>query len=288
MKTTFYASLTAISLLLTSCCCFEPAILDEDSPIIVREATLPEFNSRFIGNNPEPTFNIAMFKFPETSQSSGELPNDRRFQDGTWTNVVSDYPSRGLTSYYIFSSPPNSMISGDLMVVQANPQLQEAVLRVKGSLFKLPPNPAITDNATTFANEIRKFIASQTPPAGMTVCKMLASQVVKFGTTVPTSTRAYDTMYVRTNAGADTNVAYPNNWPTGANGILLPPIKNGSDINTYEITVKAGDWFFYTAANGGSFFVVFTNIQSGVLTPNIDRVTFKFAEAYQCIDCKKQ
>lgn len=283
--TTVY--LAAMTIFLTGCCCFEPAITDEDSPIIVREATLPEFNSRFNGNNPDPSFNISMFRFPSSYLSSGDLPNDNRFRNGPWTSSTTDYPLRGLSTFYLYSSPPNSLIDGDFMVVRVNPTLQEAVMRVKGSMFRLPGNPLLTDNASTFANEIRKYVATQTPPTGTSVCQLLASQAVQYGVATPTSTRSYDTMFVKTNAGADTNVVYPGNWPRDSSGVLLPPVKGLSDISIYDINVRPGDWFYYKAANGMSFFVVVTNIQAGILTPNINRVTFKFAEAYQCLDCKK-
>ena len=288
MRTIRNIAFALVGLFAASCCCFEPALQEQDGTVIVREATLPEFNSTIVGSNPDPSFNIAMFKFPASVQSSGELPNDGRFANGTYTSIEANYPKRDLTSYYVFSSPPNSIMAGDFMVVDVDPTARVATMRVSGRLAKLPNNPALTDNAATFADEIRKYVASMTPTAGLTVCQMFEAQTVLYGTTTAVPGQSFDKMFVKTNSGADTNVVYPTNWPVdAATGMLLPPIKESSDIGFYNITVNPGDWFYYKAKNGMAFFVVVTNIQSGILVPYINRVTFKFAEAYQCLDCKK-
>ena len=49
--------------------------------------------------------------------------------------------------------------------------------------------------------------------------------------------------------------------------------------------MRTGDWFFYRAVNGMSFFVVVTNIQRGTMPPFIQRMTIKFAESYGCENC---
>ena len=83
MRVNITAYSVVMAILVTGCCCFEPAVTDEDSPIVVREATLPEFNSRFIGNNPDPSFNIAMFRFPSRRaiyQMTTGLETDRGYR----------------------------------------------------------------------------------------------------------------------------------------------------------------------------------------------------------------
>lgn len=288
MKITTILSIAVTAAVLTSCCCFEPEVSDATGTIIVREVTLAEFNSTMNGNTPDPRFSIAMFKFPGSVSSSGDLPNDSRFSNGMWTSATADYPARGLTSYYVFSTPPNKMLSGDFLAADVRSTLREADLRVRGKLYMLPANPALlSDDASTFANELRKFIASQQPPAGQTLCQMLDSKAIDFGTTVVADAIGYDSMYVKKSNGADTNIVYPTNWVTDSKGNLLPPIKSVDDVRTYEITLKPGDWFYYKAVNGMSFYVLVSNIQAGILPPYIDRITFKYAEAYGCPDCKK-
>jgi hypothetical protein len=290
MKPIIHFLIAAVTVSCVGCCCFEPIVSDENGPIIVREATISEFNTKFIGNNPDPSFNIAMYRFPGNVNSSGELPNDPRFANGQWTAQSVNWPARGLTSYYIFSSPPNSLMQGDFLAVDVDPTAspRRAVLRVRGRLYRLPNVPSLqTDDAFVFASEIRKFASTQNVPVGSSLCKELDALSLQYGTTTPTAIRSFDTMYVKTTAGADTNLSYPNQWLTKPDNTQYGPLKDAADINIYEVSFSPGDWFYYKAVNGSSFFVLITNIDNGVLDPFVNRVTFKFAEAYKCLDCKK-
>lgn len=277
-----------LSVLLVSCCCFEPVPVDPKSTPIVREATIAEFNSQFVGTDPAPSFNIATFKFPASTASSGDLPNDDRFLKGPWTFTQTNYPLRGLTTNYLFRSPSNSLLAGDVIVdtIFISPLDTVAMIRVRGSLFRLPPNASLrTDDARVVVTEIEDFYRTATPDPGKSICATLDARAVKYGT--DTMSAQTDYSITVTDNGQPTTITYPASWPTDSRGNLLPPIKQPltADIGYYTLAMRTGDWFYYRAVNGMSFFVVVTNIQRGTMPPFIQRMTIKFAESYGCENC---
>jgi hypothetical protein len=285
-----FTFVAALSVLLTGCCCFEPLPIDPATPPIVREATIAEFNSQFVGNAPAPQFNIATFKFPASDASSGDLPNDNRFLSGAWAFTQADYPLRGLTTEYTFRSPSNSLIAGDLIVdtILISPLDTVAMIRVRGQLFRLPPNPLVrTDDARVIATEIQSYVATASPDPGKTICQTLVDRAVPYGTDTMSAQTDYAITVLQ--GGQPTSYAYPGNWPVDSKGNPLPPIKQPltGDLGYYTLAMRTGDWFFYKAVNGMSFFVVVTNIQRGATPPFIQRCTIKFAESYQCEDCQE-
>lgn len=283
-----YCLAFSLPVLLVSCCCFEPVPVDPQTTPIVREATIAEFNSRFVGASPDPSFNIATFKFPASTASSGDLPNDDRFLKGPWSFVQDNYPARGLTTNYTFRSPSNSLLAGDIIVdtIIISPVDTVAMIRVRGSLFRLPPNPDLrTDDAQVVVAEIQDFYRTAQPDPGESICATLAGKAIIYGTDTTSSQTDY-TIEV-TDGGQPTSYSYPANWPTDSKGNILPPIKQPltSDIGYYTLPMRIGDWFYYRAVNGMSFFVVVTNIQRGTMPPFIQRMTLKFAESYGCENC---
>ncbi|MBU3679430.1 MAG: hypothetical protein FGM32_07475 [Candidatus Kapabacteria bacterium] len=280
---------TLMALFMVSCCCFEPVPVDPQSTPIVREATIAEFNSQFNGTSPAPSFNIATFKFPASTASSGDLPNDGRFLSGPWSFTQTNYPLRGLTTNYTFRSPSNSLLAGDIIVdtIMITPTDTVAMIRVRGSLHRLPPNPALrTDDAQVVVREIQQFYKTATPDAGKSICATLDARAVEYGTDTSSSQTDYTIDVVEN--GQPTSYSYPANWPTDSKGNMLPPIKQPltSDIGFYTLAMRLGDWFYYRAVNGMSFIVVVTNIQRGTMPPFIQRMTIKFAESYGCENCK--
>lgn len=280
----------AASLSVASCCCFEPIPIDPTTPPIVREATIAEFNSQVVANAPVPTFNIATFKFPASDASSGDLPNDNRFVSGLWSFTQPNYPLRGLTTAYAFRSPSNSLIAGDLIVdtIMISPLDTVAMIRVRGSLLRLPPNPTLrTDDARVVATEIQAFTASATPDPGKSLCATLDGRATQYGTDTMSAQTDYSITVLQD--GQPTSYQYPSNWPVDSRGNTLPPIKQPftSDLGYYTLAMRTGDWFYYRAVNGMSFYVVVTNIQRGATPPFIQRLTIKFAESYQCEDCQQ-
>ncbi|MEY3387194.1 MAG: hypothetical protein RIR53_2005 [Bacteroidota bacterium] len=285
----FYVMQASLGLLLVSCCCFEPIPVDPQSTPIVREATIAEFNSQFNGTSPAPSFNIATFKFPASTSSSGDLPNDERFLGGPWSFSQSNYPLRGLTTNYTFRSPSNSLLAGDIIVdtIMISAADTVAMIRVRGSLHRLPPNSALrTDDAQVVVAEIERFYATATPDPGKSICATLDDQAIEYGT--DTMSAQTDYTIVVTDNGQPTALSFPTNWPTDSKGNPLPPIKQPltGDIGYYTLAMRTGDWFYYRAINGMSFIVVVTNIQRGTMPPFIQRMTIKFAESYGCENCQ--
>jgi hypothetical protein len=285
-----YLMQASLGLLMVSCCCFEPIPVDPQVTPIVREATIAEFNSQFIGATPAPSFNIATFKFPASTASSGDLPNDNRFLSGPWKFLQTNYPLRGLTTNYTFRSPSNSLLAGDIIVdtIIISAIDTVAMIRVRGSLYRLPSNSALrTDDAQVVVSEIKKFYSTATPDPGKSICATLDAKAVEFGT--DTMSPQTDYLIDVVENGQPTSYVYPTNWPTDSKGNLLPPIKQPltNDIGYYTLAMRLGDWFYYRAINGMSFIVVVTNIQRGTMPPFIQRMTIKFAESYGCENCQR-
>ncbi len=290
MRIVTHRSLLAVlAATVTGCCCFEAVPVDPSTPPIVREATIAEFNSEVVGNAPAPTFNIATFKFPASDASSGDLPNDNRFVTGQWAFTQTNYPLRGLTTAYAFRSPSNSLIAGDLLVdtIMISAADTVAMIRVRGALLRLPPNPALrTDDARVVATEIQSFVAAATPDPGKSLCATLDGRATPYGTGTIGAQSDYSMIVLQD--GQPTNYVYPSNWPLDSRGNPLPPVKQPltGDLGYYTLAMRTGDWFYYRAVNGMSFYVVITNIQRGATQPFIQRLTIKFAESYQCEDCQ--
>ena len=143
---TYQLLLLSICVLIFSGCgdCFVPTPIVPNEKPIVREATIAVFNSTIDTLNnrtPVPEFNIATFRFPYSSYSSGDLPNNQKFSAGPWTFAEKDYPLTGYTTTYTFNSPPNSLMDGDILVESVTlPPFSlepETRLRFKGDVFPI-------------------------------------------------------------------------------------------------------------------------------------------------------
>lgn len=278
----------AVSLALFACvtgCCVELEPVTPETLPTVREATIAVFNNGFNGGTPVPEFNLATFRFPSSEQTSGSLPNDNRFALGPWQFREENYPVRGATTLYSFSTPPNAMLAGDILVEDITLQpVPRARIRVRGRYLGLPPNPRIrTDNARVIAEEVRQ-VALQ--GVGQISCRELESRAFQFGAPLPIQIPAAVSIVVEEN-GQPSAIQYPVTWPRDEQGRLLPVIRQPVtfDIGYYAVDVTLGDWFYYKAANGMPFIGVVTNIQAGTLPPFVRRLTIKFAELYGCHDC---
>lgn len=278
---------TVGAVLLTGCCCYQPEVLEPPVLPIVREATIAEFDNRYVGNAPAPTFNIATFRFPSSVRSSGELPNDERFANGPFEIVNANYPVRGAQTRVVFATPPNALLAGDMIVdrIELVPQLV-AHVRVAGKLLRLPDNPALlTDDAGVFAQEISRLNDTLRVDVGSTVCETLDRRAVRFGTALA-DPLAQQLQVEVTEGGEPSAWTYPANWPA-ENNQPLPLLRTPRliDAGYYTVTMRVGEWYYYKAVNGASFFVLVTSIQDGLLAPFVERMTFKFSESYQCVNC---
>lgn len=281
------ATLCAVSL--TACCCYQPEPLEPTTLPIVREATLAEFDNRYNGNSPSPTFNIATFKFPSTERSSGDLPNDQRFEDGPFIVSNADYPVNGAITTARFQTPPNSMIAGDWVVDRITLQpTPVAYVRVRGWLHRLPANPLLmTDDAGVFAREIAAYNDTMQTNPGRTVCETLYDRSLLYGTADVDNQVTAAQITVTESGAPSAQWSYPTSWPT-RNGSILPALRSPviNDVGYYTIQMRVGEWYFYRAVNGASFFVLVSAVREGELSPFVRRITFKFSESYQCYNCE--
>jgi len=289
MKTIMLPFITLLLLSFNGCFVPEPLSPESADPII-REATIAVFDSGIDTaiNYTSPTFNIATFRFPSSSKSSGDLPNDPRFLKGNWTFKEANFPLPGYTTTCIFQEPPNSLQAGDILVdsiyIDPNPFLSKAILRFKGKFVRIPrASPVLTENADTLA-ALFKNLANDTLRF-FTGCDQYEKLGVQYGDVKVG--RPYSITANNPN-GIPQNYVYPTNWPTAKDiAKVLPPFKRlpAEDMDTYTAEFGLGDVFYYTAENGNNFFVVVSNIRTGLLNPPLRRVTFKFAEAYYCTIC---
>ena len=290
MKNILYTCIALVLLSLNSCFAPEPLSPESADPII-REATIAVFDPIIDTsiNFTSPTFNIATFKFPSSSKSSGSLPNDERFSQGSWFFQESNFPLPGYTTTYNFQEPPNSLQTGDVLVDSiyihpTNPLLSKVILRFKGKFVRIPrASPLLTENADSIAT-VFKNLANDTLRF-FTGCDQLENQGIEYG---DVKIGQLYTITANNPNGTPQNYQFPGNWPsTKTIGQFMPPFKRlpSANMDTYTAEFALGDVFYYSAENGVNFFVSISNIREGLLNPPLRRVTFKFAEAYYCTIC---
>ncbi len=281
-----YIPIVALAMSLFSGC-YTPEPAGPSEPLI-REATLAEFNTIVTGPTkvPDAKFNISTYKFPSNMNSSGSLPNDYKYQDGPWEFVEENFPLPDYTTVYTFNEPPNSLLVGDILVDSIyidnlNAQNSTVSLRFKGKFARMTDN-ILTDQADTFAKWIKDFRDQNNADV---VCRQLSVQAKPFG---DISLGSLFSIVATNPKGTPQTYTYPTNWPTATQiGRFLPPFKRviSDDLGSYSAQFKLGDIFYYEAENGVKFFVLVSNIRQGVLPPQLERVTFKFSEAINCIIC---
>jgi hypothetical protein len=264
---------------LTGCYTPEPG---NPSDLFIREGTVAVFNTDTL----DPKFNVATFQFPASYSSSGNLPNDSKFSKGPWEFSEEDFPLPDYTTKYRFIQPPNSIQVGDFLVDsifldRLIPQNSSVFVQMKGKFTRLNVNLGADD-----ANVFEQWIASQRNLANADlICKQLKEQAKKFGDNDLGS--RYSIIATHPDPGFPA-YTYPNNWPSAKQiGQFLPPFKRvfGGDLNTYITEFKLGEVFYYEAVNGVNFYVLVSNLREGVLSPQLERATFKFSEAINCIIC---
>ena len=292
---TYQLLLLSICVLIFSGCgdCFVPTPIVPNEKPIVREATIAVFNSTIDTLNnrtPVPEFNIATFRFPYSSYSSGDLPNNQKFSAGPWTFAEKDYPLTGYTTTYSFNSPPNSLMDGDILVESVTlPPISlepETRLRFKGDVF--PINTSLkTDDANIFATYVQNLGKQSNPGSNLAFCAFYDASALAYK---QDSTGNNYSIVASNPTGNPKTFTFPSSWPLNIKTLsVLPPFRNviANDLSNYSVRFNIGDVFYYKAQNGTNFFVLISNIQEGVLAPKVRRVTVKFAEAYKCEECKE-
>ena len=292
MKTLYQIFAICMMLLISGCYTPEPLTPDATFPL-VREGTIAVFNTSVTGTNPvvhDPAFNIATFLFPATYGSSGSLPNDSRFLSGNWEWTESNFPLPDYVTTYSFTEPANSMQVGDFLVDSVSldaavPSNSKAILRLKGKFLRLAQIPAQqTEDAERFRNLVIS-IGKDTVNNPMYKCTVMDSSATMYGDN--TVTNLFSIVANNPN-GNPTTYTYPSNWPSAKQiGQFMPPFRKLSfgDMTTKTAEFRLGEVFYYRAVNGTAFIVMISNIDQGVLYPNVKRVTFKYAEAFHCTYC---
>ncbi len=250
---------------------------------LVREGTVAVFNSDIT----DAKFNIATFRFPASFVSSGSLPNDSRFNQGAWQFTENAFPLPGYTTTYRFDQPPNSIQEGDflvdtILIDNLNVLNSTVRLRMRGKFLRL--NEFIPfDDANAFETWINNKKNELNANA---LCEQYTQQAISYGETNNGS--SFSIIATHPDPLLPT-YTYPAPWPTAKNtGLILPPFKRSiaGNLDTYTSDLRLGEVFYYEAVNGVKFYVLVSNLRTGILSPQLLRATFKFSEAVNsCTTC---
>jgi len=281
-KINYYIASVFISIVLLSACSDCP--ISEQPPVFVcnvREGTISEFNPRLIQweitpdsvyLEPVPRYSIHTFEFPINNSSSGNLPNDERYETSEKIAITDPIPFSNGDNYYaalVDYYPLNSTMIGDVMVVYSyidggNPLNSSAELKFYGSLARFP-NDFFSENSDEFCDFISAYSEAELDD--------IRASSNRFGAYLPNAREiTYD---------ADSNfVAVDENGVinefkaiTQEDKKTLQDKANGQSI---LVRVKIGEVYFYRARNGGQFVFVVADIRPGTQPPNKNRVTLMF------------
>lgn len=264
----------SIAILLKSCCgeCPLEPVDEVTIECKIRDATITQFNPNLVLSGtelvPVPEYSIQAFQFPFDDSNSGLLTNDERFEEQDEIIIASaPIGNTGFRAAILDDLPLNSDIKGDLMVVDVDTTVPDALIRVKGSVQKLSLN-FFSENATEFCEFLK---------ANEYAIEDAQDNLEQYGRGIPGSepAAAYN--------AADIDVV-------NAEGIVVTgnpdaPQPSRADIqNVIEqtaqqavnIRVQPGDVFVYRAVNGRTFVFVIADINSGNQEPYKRRITILF------------
>ncbi|MES2767454.1 MAG: hypothetical protein V4642_16380 [Bacteroidota bacterium] len=261
------------AVLISSCGC--PEFNTEPNPDPrVREATITEFNPNFETIAPDtvatpvPQYSVHTFQFPNDVSSSGSLPNDNRVTGGK-TVVLAQRDTIIEGNRYsvqlVSNVPTNSSLIGDMLISQ--------VLNVTGT-------PAARSAKIRFFGGSRKYTSSLNSASAGEFANYLRRADVKAetdafgggGLSKGTETKLTTNDIQILNAdGTVTN--FEPKFQQTADELLALPV-----ATVFELEVRIGEVYYYRARNGVEFGVLIEDIRQGSITPNLNRVTIKFAE----------
>ncbi|HYF02723.1 MAG TPA: hypothetical protein VEC36_05060, partial [Patescibacteria group bacterium] len=203
--------------------------------------------------------------------SSGNLPNDNRVRGGEKVVLASRdtvIEGKRYTVQLASNIPTNTSLIGDMLVSQVtdaqNPADRRARIRFFGSLGQYNPG-LLSASAGEFANYLRRAnIKTQTESFGA------GTGVIQYGTANGTRLTTNDIQIVHPDG-----ITRPFDpiFTITANDLLALPV-----ATVYEIEVRIGEVYYYRARNGIEFGMLIEDIRQGSITPNLNRVTIKFAE----------
>lgn len=249
----------------------------------VREATITRFDPSWdvVRNEPAPEYSIHNFLFPNDITSSGTLPNDLRVAGGksallttntfTALDPASPPDSAEFTAEFYTRSPDNGTLVGDLVVVSVDMTAVPPVARIRvyGSLGKFT-DPLQSGSATDFVQYIESHEAE---------FPIVAGTATSGGRNLPSATRAsvVDSVRVVDDQGRDVTaqVQVPQALRDAAD----------TEFRATEIEVRPGEVYYYRARNGVEFAVLIEDVFRASLSPNLRRMTIKFAELRTLQQC---
>lgn len=282
------------SAVLVVSCNVDCGLVTTTYPCRVRETTIPQFDPRLnlVNGKVEvvPTYNNQTFEFPSDNSSSGRLANDNRYESSNINNqyyvvdqLIYTYPitNEAWTVQLVNLFPPNSDMTGDLMVVSVNADsiMPTALIRFAGKLSKF--------NEFFMFEDAQKFCSNYLPDYRVNYnddeYKKMADASTQYGQGVkPNPGTVYaDNIRILNSVRKDiTNDTIDANRT--ALEILPQNVKNDilskTNINGIDVPVNLGEVYYYKAVNGKIFAFIVANIFEGALDPKIKRVTIRFSE----------
>lgn len=249
----------------------------------VYNATLTEFNAGWNPptnpadpndrGTPVPLFSISTFEFPANVSSSGSLPNDNRFSNGSGVVLANAGPwtvdSNTYRAALVLRAPSNDLLVGDIMVVSVDLSSMTAVLRFYGSLTAMP-GPLSSASATDLVDYIRTNAHTEAQLTDLRARSKL------YGGGAPTMLGA-DTVVVDQLGRVVSGVAIPAS--------VRAQLATSTVTTVRDVTVHIGDVFYYVARNGFEFAVHIEDIARVGLPPNPQIVRISFAALHGPASC---
>jgi hypothetical protein len=292
---------------LTSCC--PEFVFETNVDTRVREVTITRFNPTFT-TVPAPDYSVHTFRFPSDIQSSGDLPNDFRVQNGQV--LTREVPIIGTTLRLRMTTqyPQNSLLNSDIIVIGTGGQgtaNARALLRFGGTLegplatsteplsllAGVPRRFTFSADANLFGQRVRDIIPTQ---AAVQAVNTIASQFGATMTNRRTQTINAPVGTVQwTILSVDGGTVFTSNNTTALLSQLQTILTTaGSTLTgqsviqqfeTTDIEVAVGDYYYYRAINGLEFILLIEDVRQSTATPFLQRVTIKFAQAIPSGSC---
>lgn len=274
--------------------CGDCDLITASYPCNVREATATKFDSRLAatpdpenpGNlivEPVPTYSNHTFRFPSSSSSSGDLPNDSRFDQNSLLNQKIALAEKEITitgeTYYLQAVdyyPNNKNLIGDMLVreVVLNGGVPDsAFLRFYGNVARFPDDFR-SEDANRFCSEYiedYKDIDSN--------YSQIRSDASRFGRDLPNAFPGVAT--------ESENIRILNSAKNEDLTSAILPLVDQNDIDeileqgftsAIDLQVAPGEVYYYKARNGKEFAVLIADLNVGNFEPFLRRVTIKFSE----------
>ena len=265
-----------IGLLMTNSCNDCPLEKSPTTVCEVRDATITEFNPSLqepvLPDTvwiPVPEYSIHTFLFPSDNSNSGMLTNDSRFEEEEhiiMAQVTFENPLGGddLKAVIYDIYPFNSLMVGDIMVIDVDSLLNFAVLRLFGKVARMPED-FMSENADTFCEDYIGELDEDN-------INSFGDAASTYGASLPNASVHFynedDIVVIDKSGEIVTNVTAPV--------VVVSELLAEAQDNAIDITVIPGQVYYYKARNSKEFAVVIADITEGTFEPNKKRVTIMF------------